>query len=159
MRTRILGLAALALAGFAAACDDDTNDPGDTTTYTSDLRGSNEEPPVTTAATGTGTYTLSGRTITFTLAVNGLSGPAIGAHIHRGAEGENGPIIVPFNHAAVQTGQVATGTIDLDQPIVSGSSSITSDSLLALFENGNAYTNVHTSANPGGEIRGQVEED
>ena len=67
--------------------------------------------------------------------------------------------IVPFDHAAVQTGQVASGTINLDQPIVSGASSITGDSLLVLLGNGNAYTNVHTAANPGGEIRGQIEED
>jgi hypothetical protein len=50
----------------------------------------------------------------------------------------------------------SSGTIDLDQPIVSGSSSMTGDSLLALFNSGNAYTNVHTVPFPAGEIRGQI---
>jgi Cu/Zn superoxide dismutase len=155
----MLGVLALAAAAFAAACDDDPNDPDDTRTFTAELSGDNEVPAVATEATGTATYTQTGRTIAFTLTVSGLTTPTVGAHIHRGAEGENGPIIFAFTHAAVQTGLVASGTIDLDQPIVSGSSSITGDSLLTLLENGNAYTNVHTTANPDGEIRGQIEEE
>jgi hypothetical protein len=51
---------------------------------------------------------------------------------------------------------VASGTIDLNQPISNGSSSISGDSLLTLLNAGLLYTNVHTAANPGGEIRGQI---
>jgi hypothetical protein len=88
--------------------------------------------------------------------VNGLSDTAIANHIHVGDSQTNGAIIVPFNPAHIKTGQLASGTIDLDQPIVSGSSSMTGDSLLALFNSGNAYTNVHTVPFPAGEIRGQI---
>jgi hypothetical protein len=51
---------------------------------------------------------------------------------------------------------VASGLIDLTQPISNGSSSISGDSLLSLLNSGRTYTNVHTAANPGGEIRGQI---
>jgi Cu/Zn superoxide dismutase len=152
----MLVAAALAAVGLMAACGDDTNNPGGTTTYVSAMSAANESPPTGTGATGTATYTLTGRTITYTVAVSGLSGTAIAAHIHIGAEGVNGPIIVPFNPAAVQSGQLASGTINLDQTLTFGANSITGDSLLTLFNNGNAYTNVHTPAHPGGEIRGQI---
>jgi hypothetical protein len=148
--------AAGAAAGLMAACNDDTNNPGGTTTYVSAMTDALEVPATGTGATGTATYSLSGRTITYTITVNGLSGNAIAAHIHVGAAGVNGPIVFPFTPAAIQSGQLATGTINLDQPIVNGASSITGDSLLVLFNNGNAYTNVHTPAHPGGEIRAQI---
>ncbi|HET9984965.1 MAG TPA: CHRD domain-containing protein [Longimicrobiales bacterium] len=161
MRTRPISaaltpaaLAALA-AGGLAACSDSTNPLG-TTSYVSAMTDAEEVPPTGTAATGRATYMLTGRTITYTITVEGLSGPAVAAHIHVGAKGVNGPIVLPFSPASVASGQLASGTIDLDQPIVFGSSSITGDSLLVLMNNGNAYTNVHTAAHPGGEIRGQI---
>jgi hypothetical protein len=88
--------------------------------------------------------------------VNGLSGNAAASHIHAGAAGTNGRIVFPFTAAAVQIGQVASGTIDLTQPVSNGTTSISRDSLVTLLNNGVLYTNVHTEANPNGEIRGQI---
>jgi hypothetical protein len=158
----VLGAGGLAVAvGFMAACSDTTSPTPTsptraTATYVSNMSAANELPPLTTGATGTATYTLNGRTISYTVTVNGLSDTAVAAHIHVGNSQTNGNIIVPFTPAHIKSGQLASGTINLDQPIVSGSTSITGDSLLALFNSGNAYTNVHTPPNPAGEIRGQI---
>ena len=155
----VLGAGGLAVAaGIMAACDDDdSTSPNTTVTYVSNMNAASEIPPSAgSSGTGTATYVLSGRMISYTVTVDGLSDTAIANHIHVGNSQTNGAIIVPFNPAHIKTGQLASGTIDLDQPIVSGSSSMTGDSLLALFNSGNAYTNVHTPRFPAGEIRGQI---
>ena len=127
------------------------------TTYIAAMNGANERPtPNTSAATGTATYVLTGNSLSYTIVVNGLTVPASGAHLHRGGPSEAGPIVVPYTVSATQSGTVTSGTIDLTFPIVSGSSSITGDSLKALLNNGNAYANVHNSSFLGGEVRGQV---
>ncbi len=71
----------------------------------------------------------------------GLSGPATMAHFHGpAAPGANGPPVVVVH--------------DPSSPI--GGTAILSDAQIADLEAGNWYFNVHTQANPGGEIRGQV---
>ena len=59
------------------------------------LSGANEVPPVTTSAQGGGTITvdLDGR-VSGSVSTTGVAGTA--AHIHEGAEGKNGPVIVPL---------------------------------------------------------------
>ena len=64
------------------------------------------------------------------------------AHIHEGAAGANGPVIVPL-------------TKDGDTYKVPAGAKLTS-AQLASFKAGNLYVNVHSAANPGGEIRGQL---
>lgn len=98
---------------------------------------------------------LSGTTITYTITAAGFSTPLVVGHVHLGASGEVGPVIVPFSIAA-QSGTVATGVIDVGAPVTFGNITISGDSLRRLFENGTAYVNLHTAAFPGGEIRGQV---
>ena len=155
MRVRLIAVASLLAVVVAYACSDSTS-PADTR-YISTMTGPNERPtPNTSAATGTATYVLTGNLLTYTVTVSGLTAPASGSHIHIGASTVAGPIIVPYTVSATQNGVVTSGTIDLTYPIVSGSSSITGDSLKVLLENGNAYTNVHNSSFPGGEIRGQI---
>ena len=156
---KILGIVAVmsAVAGVACGSDSSTTTPVQSTTYTSTLNAANERPtPNSSTATGSATYVLTGNVLTFSVSVNGLSGPATASHIHVGPSTTSGGVIVGFVTAAVQSGNVTSGTIDLTQPIVVGTSSITGDSLKTLLNNGNAYTNVHTAANPGGEIRGQI---
>ncbi|CAN5133265.1 hypothetical protein BH09GEM1_BH09GEM1_13880 [soil metagenome] len=161
MRSRvILGAVALASIAAFAACGSDSTVVVDNTpvvTYTSQLSAANEKPnPNASTATGTATYSLKGNTLSFVVTVNGLTGPATASHIHVGAASAAGGVIVPFVTGSVQSGNVTAGTIDLSTTVSNGTSTITGDSLKVLLNNGNAYTNVHTAANPGGEIRGQI---
>ena len=161
MRSRvILGASALASVAAFAACGSDSAVAVDTTptvTYISQLSAANEKPNANAStATGTATYTLKGNTLSFVVTVNGLAAPATASHIHVGSAAVSGPVIVPYVTGSVQSGNVTAGTIDLSATISNGTSTITGDSLKVLLNNGNAYTNVHTSTNPGGEIRGQI---
>jgi hypothetical protein len=161
MKSRILtGVAALASVAAFVACGSDSTTTVDTTptvTYTSQMSAANEKPNTNSStATGTATYTLKGNTLSFVVTVNGLTGPATASHIHVGAAAVAGPVIVPFVTGSVQSGNVTSGTIDLSTTVSNGTSTITGDSLKVLLNNGNAYTNVHTAANGGGEIRGQI---
>ena len=161
MRSRVIaGVAALATVAAFAACGSDsttTVDPTPTVTYTSQLSAANEKPNANSStATGLATYTLKGNSLSFVVTVNGLTGPATASHIHVGAASATGGVIVPFVTGSVQSGNLTAGTIDLSTTVSNGTSTITGDSLKVLLNNGNAYTNVHTSANGGGEIRGQI---
>jgi len=161
MRSRMIaGAAALASVAAFAACGSDSTTPVDNTTpvtYISQMSAANEKPnPNSSTATGTATYTLTGNTLSFVVNVSGLTGPATASHIHVGGPTVAGSVIVPFVTGSVQSGNVAAGTIDLSSTISNGTSTITGDSLKVLLNNGNAYTNVHTAANGGGEIRGQI---
>ena len=141
-------------AGLALACAADSTSapPG---AYTAALTGAREVPAVVTSASGTASFVLTGTTVTYTIAATGFSSPLTVGHVHLGAAGETGPVIVPFNISA-QSGTVATGAIDVGAPITFGNITISGDSLRRLFENGRAYVNLHTAAFPGGELRGQV---
>jgi len=147
--------AGLATGVTMAACSDDSTAP-QSVTYVANLSGANEVPTVAGSASGTATFTLNGKMLSYTVTVSGLSGNALASHIHVGAANANGNIVYPFNAAGVQTGQVASGTVDLSQPVSNGTTSISGDSLLTLLNNGVLYTNVHTANNAGGEIRGQI---
>ena len=161
MRSRIaLVLAAAASVAAFTACGSDstvTVAPAVTATYTSTLNGANERPTANASpATGTATYTLAGDILSFTVTVNGLSGPATASHIHVGSAAASGGVIVPFVTGSVASGNVTSGSIDLSKTISNGTSTITGDSLKVLLNNGNAYTNIHTAQFGGGEIRGQI---
>ena len=139
------------------ACSGDSTGPGATSTnYVAQLNSANEVPGIAGGANGIATFTLTGKSLSYVVNVSGLSGNAVASHIHGGPAGVNGGILVPFVAAGVQTGQVASGTVDLTRPISYGTSSISGDSLLTLLNKGLLYTNVHTALHPGGEIRGQI---
>ena len=110
------------------------------------MTGAEEVPPVATNATGIFRFTYfpgntKGR---YTLSYNGLSGPATAAHIHNGAVGANGPVVAPLT-----AGLPSTFVGDLDF------ASLPADFLQKLNSK-QLYANLHTAANPGGEIRGQL---
>lgn len=86
---------------------------------------------------------------------------AAGSHLHCAPAGENGPVVAFL--AGVIAGGVdgkfeieATPT---DASIVNPACGGTLDELVQSMEDGNVYVNVHSAANPSGEIRGQVEQD
>jgi hypothetical protein len=115
------------------------------TKFMANLTGAEEVPPVETSATGMADITWDAATkgLSWTIEFSGLSGPATAAHFHGpAAPGENaGPVI----------------TIeDLESPS-EGTATLTDDQA-AQLAGGQWYVNVHTEANPDGEIRGQVME-
>src|SRR5882672_3969440 len=106
------------------------------------LSGSQEVPPVSTAATGSGTISvLMDRSVSGTVTTSGVAGNA--AHIHLAAPGQNGPVIVPLNKTGDNTWSVPPA-IRLN------------DTQYEAYRLGNLYINVHSAANPNGEIRGQI---
>ena len=108
------------------------------------LSGASEVPPVSSNVSGTVDASLDKQTnmLTWTVTYSGLSGPAKAAHFHGpAADGQNAGVAVPL-----------TGS--LGSPI-SGSASLTSAQASELMA-GMWYLNLHTEANPNGEIRGQL---
>jgi hypothetical protein len=92
-------------------------------------------------ASGHFAATLTGTTLKWTLTFGHLSGPAMAAHVHTGARGVSGPVIIPLCGPC-------------HSPL-SGSATPTAVQIAAL-KAGKTYVNVHTAKNPGGEVRGQV---
>lgn len=131
---------------------------GGTVTYAADLRTTNEVPPATTNAYGSAfvTFDFTNRTIAWDVATSGILN-ATASHIHRGAAGVNGPVIINFatSPAAIAGGRTSgSATISSVQ-----SSSFTDADLTALSNAATAagyYVNVHSTLFPGGEVRGQL---
>lgn len=159
MRRGMLALVTALMVVGALACDDD--EPTiPTQTFTAQLSAANEKnndgtPKNTNStATGSATFTVHGNLVDFLVTANGLSGPATLSHIHVGSATQNGGVIWGFTINNVASGTITSGTIDLTQPPFIAT--VSADSMLTLWNSGNAYVNVHTSNNPAGEMRGQV---
>ena len=106
------------------------------------LSGSQEVPAVTTSASGSGTITIAtDLSVSGSVTTMGVDGTM--AHIHMAATGQNGPVIVPMTKTADQVWSIPTGAKLTDAQYQS-------------FKAGNLYVNVHSAANKGGEIRGQL---
>jgi hypothetical protein len=108
------------------------------------LDGKSEVPATTSAATGAADldYDAASKKLTWKITYSGLSGPATAAHFHGPAEaGKNAGVKVPIPNATSSP--------------VEGSAVLTDEQAADLVA-GKYYINVHTAANPGGEIRGQV---
>jgi hypothetical protein len=134
---RLVGMVALVI-GFSI-----TGARAETITLKADLKGSNEVPPNSSPASGKAEATLNTDTkvLTWTITFKDLTGPAVAAHFHGpGEPGKNAGIALPFK--TVQSPIEGTATLNETQ---------VSD-LLA----GKWYANIHTAANPGGELRGQM---
>jgi len=113
------------------------------------LSGEAERPnPVTTRGTGLGLFSVEGDKLTFSIDYDGLTGPATAAHIHgpAGVDGTASPVLnlAPFNGGAFG----AAGTL-------SGVATV-SEAVKTMILSGQTYVNIHTSAYPPGEIRGQI---
>ena len=108
------------------------------------LDGKSEVPPNTSAGTGTADfdYDAASKKLTWKITYSGLSGPATAAHFHGpAAAGANAGVKVAIPNPATSP--------------IEGSATLT-DEQAADLVGGKYYVNIHTAANPGGEIRGQV---
>ena len=135
-RSLFAGVAALALLGLSPASAESYK-------FIASLDGASEVPPNTTKGTGslTATYDTTTKKLTWTVTYSGLTGPAVAAHFHGPAgPGKEAPVEVP----------VTVGPSPLQ-----GSATLT-PSQEKDFLDGNIYFNIHTQANPKGELRGQV---
>ena len=114
-------------------------------TLSAAMAGDQEPAPTATGALGTGTLTLSSpsRALSGSITLDGLSATA--AHIHDGVAGVNGAIIVPLAETTAGSGTwtVPAGTV-------------LTEAQATAFAAGGLYFNAHSTANPGGEIRGQI---
>ena len=131
-----LALSALVAANSAAVAE--------TIAYKAVLNAQNEVPANDSKGTGTAevTYDTTSKTLTWTINFDGLSGPATMAHFHGPASaGANAGVVIMIGTNPTSP---AKGTATL------------TDAQAADLQGGRWYVNVHTNANRGGEIRGQV---
>ncbi len=131
-------LTAAFAVGFLSAASAATID------YRATLSGKSEVPPTTSNASGDVLATLDtgSKKLSYTITYFGLSGPATAAHFHGpAAAGANAGVAVPIGSNPASP---STGSVDL------------TEAQMKDLEAGNWYANVHTEANKGGEIRGQL---
>ena len=148
MKTRAV-IPALALAGALVATVGASARPQATNIQIRTvLNAAQEVPSPNGAVSGAGgtfsatvTKSDTGASVSWQLSFNSLTGNAIAAHIHTGAVGSPGPVVLalcgPCTSPASGTGALTQAALDAIQA-------------------GTAYVNIHTPTNPAGEIRGQL---
>ena len=138
LRKTLAGIALIAGSLAVGAC---SMFPGGGNNDKVSLAGANEVPAVATTASGTGTISIAADgSVTGSITVTGME-PTAG-HIHQGAVGVNGPVLITF----VRSGNVFTPPAGAKL----------TESAMAAYRAGNLYVNVHSAANPGGQIRAQL---
>jgi hypothetical protein len=141
------GASATTTAPAPAATTTTSSSKGSTYSYRATMTPRSEVPKPNAPAKAAGVFTATvterrGKaTIRWTLTFRRLSGPAVASHIHRGAAGVAGPVVVPLC-GPCKTGQNGRRVVDED--------------LSEALERGGYYVNVHTAKNAAGEIRGQL---
>jgi hypothetical protein len=113
--------------------------------FSTSLKGSDEVPANTTKGTGKVAASLdtTSKVFSYKVTYSGLTGPATMAHFHGpAAPGANAPPVVPVPSSALANPMKGTATL--------------TDAQIADLKDGKWYFNIHTAANPGGEIRGQM---
>jgi hypothetical protein len=150
----------------------DTLAAGPGASYTAPLSSGEEVPPRTSPASGQATFQVSadGQSLTYSVTVQNIANVTMG-HIHLGAKGANGDIVLPLVPMAPpaggpKSGVIGQGTATAAQLVGPLQGKPLAD-LLAQLDAGNAYVNIHTGAGgtaatlqpgdlPAGEIRGQI---
>jgi len=106
------------------------------------LSGANEVPASGSSASGSGNVTVGGDcSVSAKITVSGMTATA--AHIHQGAAGANGPVIVPFTKSGDNAFEAASGAK-------------MNEAQCAAYKAGGTYVNVHSAKSPGGEVRAQL---
>jgi CHRD domain len=130
-----VGAAAVLLAGYAGITMGQS--------MKLSLSGSQEVPPVTTSGAGSGTITVGeDKSVSGSVTTTGVNGVA--AHIHMGAAGKNGPVIIPLTKSGESTWSVPAGAM-------------LKDDQYKAFKAGDLYVNVHSPTHKGGEVRAQLQ--
>jgi sugar lactone lactonase YvrE len=127
-------------AGTPAATPPAVECAGDA--FTAAATGAREVPPNDSTATGSGNFCYDPATgmISYNFTYQGgFTTSETAAHLHRGAVGTAGPVIVPLPTGTTKTGSAPFPTADVEN-----------------LRAGNVYINVHSVQFPGGEIRGQL---
>ena len=105
------------------------------------LSGDQEVPPVKSSGSASGTITIGDDgAVSGSVTATGFTPTA--AHIHQAAAGKNGPVIVPFTKEGDKFSAPAGAKLTADQ--------------MKAYKAGDLYVNVHSAANPGGEVRAQL---
>ncbi len=136
--TAVLGVALMSGCGMMSRKEDNL------IAFTTQLRAANEVPPIASQASGSVDAVLDKKTNLFRWKVSytGLSGPARAGHFHGPAAiGVNAGIVLPWASPVTSP--------------MEGSATLTPAQAADLIA-GRWYANIHTAANPGGEIRGQM---
>ena len=135
-------------------CQQSGGDAAPSASFSFNLEGSQQVPPVTTTATGTAVVTINAAEteIKVDITFSNLSG-ITAAHIHEGASGATGGPIFTLASAAFTS--PFTKTLTASDFAASGSVTTFAQAIAAI-KAGNTYINIHTSTNASGEIRGQV---
>lgn len=146
MRPYRLILLSLSLTGLLAACgggSDTTTTTTDPVTRVATLNGDQQVPSVTSPATGGASFTLDRNSgaLSGSVTLDGISAMAV--HIHDGAAGVNGDVVVNLNETAANTWTVPNNTV-------------LNATDIAKFNNGDLYVNAHSIDHAAGEIRGQI---
>jgi hypothetical protein len=152
----LVSLLALLTAGCGGG-GGSTTPAGTTTTLNAVLSGAQEVPATGSTATGTATVTVdtAKTTITVNMTTQGFVSPVTASHIHFGAAGVNGGIMFSlFAGPGAFPANLTKTLTSVDFLPVAGAATF-ADAVNAILS-GNAYINVHTQANVGGEIRGQI---
>ena len=106
------------------------------------LSGDQEVPAVKTSGAGSGAISVAAdKSVSGSVTTTGVAGTM--AHIHEAAPGKNGPVVIPLSKSGDGTWSVPAGAK-------------LTDAQFSSFKAGNLYVNVHSVANPGGEVRGQL---
>lgn len=149
-------VAVLAL-GTTVACDDDGVSPRPIEPpefFTAFLVGEDEVPPVETDAFGIAEFEWVGNEILYCVEIFNITDLTAG-HIHVGDAGENGPVVVSLFEEAPP---VSSADFVVEALFNETDAGEEIDDLLDLMRDGETYVNAHTVQNPGGEIRGQVQQ-
>lgn len=142
MKRTLPRLTLLAAAVALASCSTMHSMMGSSSSQEVSLTGAQETPPVQTSASGSGTVTVNpDRTVSVDISVTGMNATA--AHIHEGAMGMAGKVIVPL-------------TKEGDNHFVSPAGAKLSEQQYEEYKAGKLYVNVHSAAHPGGEVRAQL---
>jgi hypothetical protein len=106
------------------------------------LTGAQEVPPVSTQGSGKGSFTIGGDgAVSGSVTTTGVQGMM--AHIHQGARGQNGPVIIPLTKSGDTYSAPAGAKL--------------TEAQMSAFKAGNLYVNVHSPQNKGGEVRDQLQ--